>query len=100
MTASVIRRLVIHGRVQGVGYRAFVEEEAATFGLDGWVRNRRDGTVEAVVAGPAEAVDAMVASCRKGPFSARVDRVDLSHAGTDSLSLRQRGERFSVLSTV
>ena len=92
MTAPVIRRLVVHGRVQGVGYRAFVEEEAATLGLDGWVRNRRDGTVEAV--------DAMIAACRKGPFSARVDRVDLSPAGTDSLSLRGRGERFSVLSTV
>jgi acylphosphatase len=100
MTASVIRRLVIHGRVQGVGYRAFVEEEAATLGLDGWVRNRRGGTVEAVVAGSAEAVEAMVAACRKGPFSARVDRVDVSPAGTDSLSLRARGERFSVLSTI
>src|ERR687887_1178515 len=100
MTAPVIRRLVIHGFVRGVGYRAFVEEEAATLGLDGWVRNRRDGTVEAVVAGSAEAIDAMVAACRKGPFSARVDRVDISTAGTDSLSLRGRGERFSVLSTV
>jgi acylphosphatase len=100
MTAPLIRRLVIHGRVQGVGYRAFVEEEAATFGLEGWVRNRRDGTVEVVVAGSPEAVDAMIAACRKGPFSARVDRVDVSHAGADSLSLRGRGERFSVLSTV
>jgi acylphosphatase len=100
MTASVIRRLVVHGRVQGVGYRAFVEEEAATLGLDGWVRNRRDGTVEAVVAGSTEDVDAIIAACRKGPFSARVDRVDISPAGTDSLSLRGRGERFSVLSTV
>jgi acylphosphatase len=100
MTAPLIRRLVIHGRVQGVGYRAFVEEEAATLGLDGWVRNRRDGTVEAVVAGSPDVVDAMIVACRKGPFSARVDRVDVSHAGADSLSLRGRGERFSVLSTV
>jgi len=66
-------RLRIEGRVQGVGFRAFVEREAERHGLDGWVRNRRDGGVEAVVSGPAASVDAMVAACRQGPANARVD---------------------------
>ena len=55
---SVIRHMVVRGRVQGVGYRAFVEHEALRRGLEGWVRNRRDGAVEAVFAGEPEAVDA------------------------------------------
>mgnify|MGYP001175504721 FL=1 len=68
-------RLRIEGRVQGVGFRAFVEREARALGLDGWVRNRRDGGVEAVLAGPAGVVDAMIHRCREGPASARVDMV-------------------------
>jgi acylphosphatase len=99
MTAPVLRRLVIHGRVQGVGYRAFVEEEAAALGLDGWVRNRPDGTVEAVVAGPTDAVEALIAACRKGPFSARVDKVDVHAADAGALAQRRPGERFSMLPT-
>ena len=67
----------ITGRVQGVGYRAFVERTAARFGLDGWVRNRRDGSVEAVFAGESAAVDAMLTECRKGPRLAVVDEVAL-----------------------
>jgi len=97
---TVLRHLAIRGRVQGVGYRAFVEEEATALGLDGWVRNRRDGTVEAVIAGPGEAVEAMIAACRKGPFSARVDGVDVSNADAALLGQRRRGERFSTLPTV
>ena len=57
---TVIRHVMIRGRVQGVGYRDWVEYAALDHGLEGWVRNRRDGSVEAVFAGPAEAVDAMV----------------------------------------
>lgn len=68
-------RLRIEGLVQGVGYRAFVEREAGRLGLDGWVRNRRDGGVEAVLAGPAGAIDAILAACRQGPRSSRVDMV-------------------------
>lgn len=60
-------RLSVSGRVQGVGYRAFVAREAAARALDGWVRNRRDGTVEAVVAGPAAAVEELIARCHAGP---------------------------------
>ena len=65
----------ITGGVQGVGYRAFVEREAVRRGLSGWVRNRRDGSVEAVFAGPADAVEAMIAACKVGPRSAVVLQV-------------------------
>ena len=57
----------VEGRVQGVGYRAFVEMHAAALGLSGWVRNRRDGSVEAVLQGPEAAVADMLALCRSGP---------------------------------
>jgi len=70
--------LLISGRVHGVGYRAWLEDEATEHGLSGWVRNRRDGTVEAVIAGQAEAVEAMIALCRKGPRSAIVASVEVS----------------------
>jgi acylphosphatase len=68
-------RLRVHGRVQGVWYRAWSVEQAESLGLDGWVRNRRDGTVELVVSGSAAAVREMVARCRRGPSAARVERV-------------------------
>jgi acylphosphatase len=73
-------RLRITGRVQGVGYRAFVERQAARFNLAGWVRNRADGSVEAVVAGDRAAVDAMIAACRTGPRSAVVMNVETDAA--------------------
>src|SRR5262249_52467947 len=60
-------RVVIRGRVQGVGYRAWTEYAALDLGLEGWVRNRRDGTVEALFAGSADAVEAMLDACRQGP---------------------------------
>ena len=66
----------IEGRVQGVGYRAFVEMEAHELGLAGWVRNRRDGSVEAVFQGAEEAVEEMLARCRLGPPAAIVDRIE------------------------
>jgi acylphosphatase len=65
-------RVRIEGLVQGVGYRAWMERTAMGMGLDGWVRNRRDGGVEAVFAGPTAAVDAMIACCHDGPRSAAV----------------------------
>ncbi|MGE0768905.1 MAG: acylphosphatase [Hyphomicrobiaceae bacterium] len=80
--ARRVVRLRIEGRVQGVGFRAFVEREAVGRGLDGWVRNRRDGGVEAVLAGPARGIEAMIARCREGPPGARVDMVKvLDEAG-------------------
>jgi len=72
----VRRRVVVHGRVQGVWFRGSTEAEARAAGLAGWVRNRPDGTVEAVFEGAPEAVAALLAFCRRGPRSARVDRVD------------------------
>lgn len=68
-------RLRIEGLVQGVGYRAFVEREVGRLGLDGWVRNRRDGGVEVVLTGPAARIDAMIAACNQGPRDCRVDMV-------------------------
>lgn len=72
----IARRLVISGRVQGVGYRDWTVATARALGLDGWVRNRRDGGVEALVAGDATAIASLVAACRRGPPLARVDRID------------------------
>ena len=98
--SGAVRHVTIRGRVQGVGYRAWVERQAGAHGLEGWVRNRRDGSVEAVFAGPADIVADMVTSCRQGPPSAGVDTVDDQPARSDALHLRRAGERFSVLSTV
>src|ERR1700738_85303 len=73
--SGAIRQVTIRGRVQGVGYRAWVEDRAVAHDLEGWVRNRRDGSVEALFAGPAEVVADMVAQCRRGPSSPRVGGV-------------------------
>jgi acylphosphatase len=70
----------IRGRVQGVWYRGWTEEEATRRGLRGWVRNRRDGSVEALFAGPAALVNDMVEACRRGPPAARVETVEQSPA--------------------
>ena len=86
MSTLTIRRVVVRGRVQGVGYRAWTEDSAILNGLDGWVRNRRDGTVEAVFAGAAASVDAMIEACRRGPGSARVDVVEVHDAGPSERS--------------
>jgi acylphosphatase len=93
-------RLTIHGRVQGVGFRAFVEYEAAQRGLEGWVRNRRDGSVETVIAGDESVLDDMIEVCRRGPAGARVERMDIEEAEVSDLARRAPGERFSVLQTV
>lgn len=97
MSQRELRRVSIRGRVQGVGFRAFVEHAALTRGIEGWVRNRRDGSVEAVFAGPAEAVAAMIEACRHGPGG--VDAVDQFPAGPDDVARRYSGELFSVLPT-
>ena len=74
------RRLRIEGRVQGVGYRDWLEREAWRLGLDGWVRNRSDGSVEALLAGEEPAVQALLSACRRGPPLARVDAIEESLA--------------------
>jgi acylphosphatase len=97
---GMIRQVTIRGRVQGVGYRYWLEHQAVAHDLEGWVRNRRDGSVEALFAGPEGVVSNMVASCRRGPSSARVDAVDQRPGDADALNLRRPGERFSVLPTI
>jgi acylphosphatase len=98
--SGVIRHVTISGRVQGVGYRAWVADEAHARDLEGWVRNVRDGSVEALLAGPADVVADMIAACRRGPSMARVDRLRQEDGHSDALKLRRAGERFSVLSTI
>jgi acylphosphatase len=97
--SNVIRHVLIRGTVQGVGFRYWTRRTATARGLEGWVRNRRDGRVEAVFAGPEQAVAEMIALCRRGPASARVDAVDETAAEPDALNLRRREERFSELPT-
>ena len=71
-------RLRITGRVQGVGYRAWLEREARSRGLRGWVRNRRDGSVEALLIGDDQPAEAMVAACQRGPRLAGVTDIERS----------------------
>jgi acylphosphatase len=85
---QICRHLRIHGRVQGVWFRGAMAQEARRLGVTGWVRNRRDGTVEAVVQGNREAIDAMIAWAKKGPESAIVDRVDIADATGDYAEFR------------
>lgn len=94
---TVHRHVVIRGRVQGVGYRAWTEVTALERGLQGWVRNRRDGAVEAVFDGAEDEVAAMIAECRSGPPGARVDAIDQREATADEIALRRGDELFSVL---
>ena len=79
----IARRLTISGQVQGVGFRYALADEARARSLRGWVRNRRDGSVEAVVAGPEADVEAVIAWARHGPPAARVARVAVEPAATD-----------------
>ena len=80
MSERATLRLVIRGRVQGVGYRYSMAEEARRLGLAGWVRNKRDGSVEAVVQGPAQDVEAMRRWAASGPPSAQVASVESTPA--------------------
>ena len=98
--AAAIRHVTIRGRVQGVGFRYWTRRTATARGLEGWVRNRRDGSVEAVFAGPEQAVADMIDLCRRGPDGARVDSIDDMAAAPDMLNLRKNGERFAELSTM
>ena len=93
---DVTRHVIVRGRVQGVGFRAFVEDEAVRRKLAGWVRNRRDGTVEAVFSGPEKTVEEMIAACRKGPPGSRVDDVAVSEGAAGDPT----PGHFTVLPTV
>ena len=78
-------RLTISGRVQGVGYRDWALDAARRLGLTGWVRNRRDGAVEALIVGEEDAVGQMIEACRRGPPLARVDSIDVDPVDLDIL---------------
>jgi len=89
MTDTVVR-LEIRGLVQGVGYRWSMAEEAKRWGIRGWVRNRRDGSVEATIAGSREAVDRLIVWARRGPGSAVVEAVDVFESGGVFEAFEQR----------
>ncbi|MBX3514854.1 MAG: acylphosphatase [Xanthobacteraceae bacterium] len=95
-----IVHLSIKGKVQGVGYRAFVELQAELLGLEGWVRNRRDGSVEAVAAGEAGVIEQLLKECSKGPPASRVAAIDVTDAVEEMLELRAAGEKFGMLPTI
>jgi len=80
MSERVTRRLVAHGRVQGVWFRESMRREAEDLGVTGWVRNRADGTVEALVQGSQSAVDAIIRWARRGPEAAEVSALEVSEA--------------------
>jgi acylphosphatase len=78
MSELLTRHLRVRGRVQGVGYRNYIAYKAGVLGIRGWVRNRSDGSVEAVVQGPAEAVAEIIRCAERGPRAARVDSVEIT----------------------
>lgn len=84
--SAITRHLRIHGLVQGVYYRQSMCDAAQRLGLHGWVRNRRDGSVEALATGPAPAVQALIDWAHEGPPAARVERVDVSEAPPEALA--------------
>jgi acylphosphatase len=86
--------VMITGIVQGVGYRAFVERKATSLGLCGWVRNRKDGSVEAIFSGEAASVNAILTACHRGPRLAMIEEVRVTERSVDG-ELRE----FDVLPT-
>ena len=92
--------VTIRGRVQGIGFRAFIERHALERALDGWVRNREDGSVEAVFSGAAPVVEEMLALCRDGPPGARIKELELREEDAAGLIPSSRPAGFYVLPTV
>jgi acylphosphatase len=95
---EVIRLLRIRGRVQGVGYRAFVHDQATQLGLSGWARNRSDGSVEVLVSGNRTEVDELIALLRRGPPGARVTELVETTPTPDALFAS--GDGFDILPTL
>jgi acylphosphatase len=81
MSETITRRITVRGRVQGVGYRNYIEYKAGELGIGGWVRNRLDGSVEAVVHGTPQAVTAIIECAQRGPRAAQVTAVEVSETG-------------------
>jgi acylphosphatase len=99
MSGTIMRRIVVRGRVQAVGYRAWTLHTAVLHGLGGWVRNRADGSVEALLVGSDTAVQAMIEACWRGPAASRVDAVDVHDAAPAELAMQTGDGAFSVLPT-
>ncbi len=97
MTESQTLHVLIHGRVQGVSFRAWTQHQAELHGLKGWVRNRQDGSVEAVFSGPADLVQVMLKACHQGPAGALVEKVETLEGRETDLD---RAERFEIRRTV
>ncbi len=97
VTENRTTHVLIHGRVQGVSFRAWTQHQAELHGLKGWVRNRRDGTVEAVFSGPKNLVEVMLKACHEGPAGSRVERVEILDRG--DLQFDASG-RFEIQRTV
>jgi acylphosphatase len=93
----VTRQIRIHGRVQGVGYRDYLRDEADRLGVTGWVRNRADGSVEAVLQGSAEAVERILSWARRGPPAARVTRLSAEAPAAEFDRAYSRFERWPSL---
>lgn len=100
MTERRFVHVTISGHVQGVGFRAYLDHHAQTRGLDGWVRNRENGCVEAVLSGSAAAVQAVLDACGRGPRGCRIDRVDVREEDAAGLIPSSRQAGFFVLPTV
>ena len=99
MSERIIRHVIIRGHVQGVGYRDWTRYVARERGIEGWVRNRQDGSVEAVFAGTSETMTGMIVACRKGPSNAAVVDIEERDGAVEELELR--GEKpFAVLPTI
>jgi acylphosphatase len=96
----VIRHVFVRGKVQGIGFRVWTERQALSRGLEGWVRNRSDGSVEALFAGPPALVKSMIEQLRKGAPLSTVDRVDERDADSLELAAKRNSEKFSLLPTV
>jgi acylphosphatase len=92
--------VTIRGRVQGIGFRAFIERHALERALDGWVRNRADGSDDAVFSGAAPVIEEMLELCRKGPPGARIEELELREEDAAGLIPSSRPAGFYVLPTV
>jgi acylphosphatase len=79
------RRLIVHGRVQGVGFRWAIARAAESRGVSGWAANRADGTVEAVLEGEPDAVESVVRLSREGPRGAQVERIEVAEEEPEAL---------------
>lgn len=99
MVDMVTKRLRITGLVQGVGYRATLAHEAGKLDLRGWVRNRFDGSVEALVIGDPATVGRLIDWAHRGPVSARVDRVEVAEADSGAADSEVDGARFQIRQT-